>query len=208
MPRPYFFCVGTISTFRRKIIPNPVYNIETGEIMEMNSEPVKYLPLRAHKRAIGDGEAWELLESPGVLYGFLGTHGVNAEGNMPYVVPMNFAADSEARAIYLHTTIDADSKRNRAIDENPRATFVAVGPDAALAHDGSGLACKFSMKFASAMAFGKISKVESPAEKARILNFFMKQKTIGHTVSEVAEEQTARTTIYVLNVEHISGSRK
>lgn len=176
--------------------------------MNDNSDTTKFLILRAQKRAISDREAWNLLESAEAIYGFLGTHGVKDEGNMPYVVPMNFAADSEARAIYLHTTIDADSKRNRAIAEDSHVTFVVVGPDASISNDGSGLACKFSMSFTSAMAFGEIEKIESPAEKARILNFFMKQKTVGHTVSGVTEAQTALTTIYVLNVEHVSGSSK
>jgi nitroimidazol reductase NimA-like FMN-containing flavoprotein (pyridoxamine 5'-phosphate oxidase superfamily) len=179
-----------------------------GSFMNEYSGPIKFLPLRAKKRAICESEAWALLESQDAVYGFLGTHGVASEGNMPYVVPMNFAADSGARAIYLHTTIDEDSKRNNAIEENPGATFVVVGPDAAMTNDESGLACKFSMSFTSAMAFGKIEKIDSPAEKTRILNFFMKQKAVSHKVFGVTEAQTALTTIYVLNVEHISGSKK
>ncbi len=176
--------------------------------MSENADAIKYLPLRAQKRAISESEAWAILESPEIKYGFLGTHGLAAEDNMPYVIPMNFAADADARAIYLHTTIDAASKRNRAIAENPQATFVVVGPDAAMTSDGSGLACKFSMNFSSVMVFGTIAKIESPAEKARALNFFMKQKAPAHTVSDVAEPHTYITTIYALTATHISGSRK
>jgi nitroimidazol reductase NimA-like FMN-containing flavoprotein (pyridoxamine 5'-phosphate oxidase superfamily) len=182
--------------------------IERTHPMSENTDAIKYLPLRAQKRAISETEAWAMLESPEINHGFLGTHGVAAEDNMPYVIPMNFAADSAARAIYLHTTIDSASKRNRAIAENPKATFVVVGPDAAMTSDGSGLACKFSMTFSSVMAFGTISAIETPAEKARILNLLMKQKAAGHTVSEVVEPHTFITTIYALNVTHISGSRK
>jgi len=56
--------------------------------------------------------------------------------------------------------------------------------------------------------FGTIAKIETPAEKARALNFLMKQKAPGHTVSDVAEPHTYITTIYALSATHISGSRK
>ncbi len=173
-----------------------------------NSQPMKYLQYRAKKNAINEREAWALLELPTVSYGFLGTHGVKAESNMPYVVPMNFAADPLNHSIYLHTTIDEDSKRKKAIEEDPRVTFVIVAPDASMINDGSVLPCKFTMKFESVMAFGKISKEERPAEKVRILNFLMKQKAAGQKVVDVIESLTGITTIYVMDVEHITGARK
>lgn len=167
-----------------------------------------FLPLRKKAYAMTEEEAWNILASPDTPYGFLGTHGVEEDGGMPYVVPMNFAADRRARAIYMHTTLDADSKRNRAVARDPNAAFTVVHPASAVEPSPDGVACRFSMKFTSVMVFGKISKVEQPAEKARILNLIVKQKGGADNALEVPEFATAVATIYALEVEHISGAVK
>lgn len=176
----------------------------------MSSEPasVNYLPLRKKDSALTEHQAWKLLCSPEIAFGFLGTHGLASEGGMPYIVPMNFAAEPSARAIYIHTTLDTASKHNRALSEDGRVTFAAVSPDSAIVASADAIPCRFTMKFASVMAFGRIEKVEAPTEKARILNFFMEQKSDVTGLLQVLEPHTFITTIYKINVEHISGARK
>jgi hypothetical protein len=173
------------------------------------SDRQNYLPARKHNLAMAETSAWDMLESPEVVYGFLGTAGVPEEGNIPYVVPMNFVADQDSNSIYLHTTLDADSKRNRSIAANPRVCFTVVHPDAAVVSDGSGLPCKFSMNFRSVMAMGQARIVDDLDERARILNMLMKQKAPGRKViMDVLPPITAVTTIYRINVEHITGVEK
>jgi uncharacterized protein len=167
-----------------------------------------FIELRKAKHRMGEAHAWELLCSREVVYGFLGTCGLTSENGMPYIVPMNFAAEPEAHAVYLHTTLDADSKRNRAVRENPIVTFAAVHPDAAILPDADGIPCKFSMKFRSVMVFGAIAPVEDQAEKARILNFFMKQKSGAENLLNVPPHLAAVATIYKISVDHISGAQK
>ena len=176
-----------------------------GGMMEM---ACNYLELRKTKHRMDEAHAWELLCAREVVYGFLGTHGLAGENSMPYIVPMNFAADPEARAVYLHTTLDADSKHNRSVRENPNVTFAAVHPDAAILSDPDGIPCKFSMKFRSVMVFGVITPVDDQAEKARILNLFMRQKSGADNVLDVPPHLAAVATIYKISVEHISGAQK
>ena len=167
-----------------------------------------YIELRKAKHGTCAEHAWALLCARETVYGFLGTHGVAAENDKPYIVPMNFAAEPEASAVYLHTTLDADSKRNQAVRENPGVTFAVVHPDAAIVSDPDGIPCKFSMSFQSVMVFGTIESVEDMEEKARILNLFMSQKSGADNVLDVPPHLAAVATIYKISVEHISGAQK
>lgn len=176
--------------------------------MSDEQSPIKYLPLRKKDSALSESDAWDLLCSRETPYGFLGMHGLAAEGGMPYAVPMNFSAEPAARAIYMHTTLDAGSKHNRAAAEDNRVTFTAVSSDSAIVPSPDGIPCRFTMKFASVMAFGRIEPVEDPAEKARILDFFMEQKSGAANVMKMKEAHTFITTIFKIKVEHISGARK
>ncbi|HOO56398.1 MAG TPA: pyridoxamine 5'-phosphate oxidase family protein [bacterium] len=171
------------------------------------NEPVEYLPLRKKKRRMSEQEAWELLVSRRTEYGCLGTHGVAAENGMPYCIPMNFAADPAGKALFLHTTIDTDSKRNLAIEQNPAVTFVVVDPGSVIRQDADGTACRYSMDFTSVMVFGIAEKIEDPSKKAAALNLMMMQKTTGDFI-EVEASHTAIATIYKINVDHISGAKK
>jgi len=176
--------------------------------METNRPPTSYLPLRKKKSAMSEDAAWAVLCDPAVVYGFLGAAGVPREDYTPYVSPMNFAADPGARAIFLHTTIDADSKRSQCLAANPRVCFTAVHPDAAMVHDGSGLACKFSMTFTSVIALGTARAIQDPEEKARILNFFMQQKSGADNLIPVQPMHTIIATVYCIDVAHITGAKK
>ncbi|MFC1474762.1 pyridoxamine 5'-phosphate oxidase family protein [bacterium] len=173
-----------------------------------DTDKSKYLPLRKEKHRITEDEAWAILVSPDIPFGFLGTHGVKEEGNMPYVVPMNFAAERDSGAIYLHTTLDEDSKRNRSVAESPDICFTAVHPDSKIIPSDEGLACKFSMNFKSVIAMGTAEKIEDATEKTRILNHFMDQKAASWPHREVGEHMTFIATIYRINVAHITGALK
>lgn len=167
-----------------------------------------FLPLRKKKNATPDSEAWEMLCARETLYGFLGLHGVKDDEGMPYVVPLNFAAAPAENAIYFHTTVDADSKRNRALAEDGRACFTVAGPESELVSSPDGVACRFTMKFTSVMAFGTVEKVEAPAEKAMALNLLMEQKSGFDSFMKVPEQATMIANVYKLKVAHISGARK
>lgn len=163
---------------------------------------------RKSKLALSAEESWKILESPETIVGYLGTHGIKSESEYPYVVPLNFAADNKESAIYIHTTLDADSKKNLSVAENPNVSFTVVHPASKVLASEDGLACKFSMSFASVMTFGIIHKIDDAPEKARVLNLIMKQKSGVDNFIEVSEHVVGITNIYRIDVKHITGSRK
>ena len=171
------------------------------------SHPGNFLPGRKQDRATSTDEAWEVLESPDVQYGFLGTHGVGEEGSFPYVVPMNFAADRDAAALYFHSTNATASKRYRAVRENAKASFTVVDPISAIVPDPQGRPCKFSMRYRSVMVFGEIAEVETADEKARCLDFLIKQKAGDALLDNVSPEDVENVAIWKLQVQHISGKK-
>ena len=171
------------------------------------NHPGTFLPPRNQDRATSADEAWQVLRSPDVQYGFLGTHGVAEEGNFPYVLPMNFAADREAAALYFHSTSETASKRYRAVRENAKASFTVVDPISAIVPDPQGRPCKFSMRYRSVMVFGEIAEVESADEKARCLDFLMQQKAGNVPLERVRPEDVGNVVIWKLQVQQISGKK-
>ncbi len=166
-----------------------------------------FLPIRRADRATSADEAWELLCRPSVAYGFLGLHGVAEEGGYPYVVPMSFAADRRAGALYFHSTADRASKRHRAAQQDPRACFTVVDPASQFIPNAEGRACRSSMRYTSVVVLGRIALVESPAEKVRLLNFLIEQKAGGAGLAAVGEPDAAGVTVWKLGVEQITGKR-
>jgi nitroimidazol reductase NimA-like FMN-containing flavoprotein (pyridoxamine 5'-phosphate oxidase superfamily) len=164
-----------------------------------------FLPGRKQDRAIAVEEAWHVLCSPDVPYGFLGTHGLREEGGFPYVVPMNFAADPTAGALYFHSTNEAASKRFRSIRENAQVSFTVVDPASSIIPDAEGRPCKFSMHYRSVMVFGRMTEVEPAHEKVRVLNFLMQQKAPGAGLDKVRPDDVEGVAIWKLEVEHVSG---
>ena len=175
--------------------------------MAESNDPGAFLPGRKQEQAIPAEEAWQVLSSPDVQYGYLGLHGLAEEGGFPYVVPMNFGADAQAEAIYFHSTNEPTSKRCRAIGEDARASFTVVDPGSAIIPDAQGRPCKFSMRYRSVMVFGRIEAVEAPDEKARLFNFLMQQRASSARLDQVRPEDADGATVWRLRVEHVSGKR-
>jgi nitroimidazol reductase NimA-like FMN-containing flavoprotein (pyridoxamine 5'-phosphate oxidase superfamily) len=171
------------------------------------NHPGSFLPARKQDRATSPDEAWDVLGSAEVQYGLLGTHGVGEEGNFPYVVPMSFAADRDAAALYFHSTGETASKRYRAVQENAKASFTVVDPISAIVPDPQGRPCKFSMRYRSVMVFGQIAEVQSADEKARCLDFLMQQKAGNVPLEKVRPEDVGNVVIWKLQVQHISGKK-
>ena len=175
--------------------------------MAESNDPGTFLPGRKKELTIPAEEAWQVLSSPDVQYGFLGLHGLCEEGGFPYVVPMNFGADPQADALYLHSANDPASKRCRAIGEDARVSFTVVDPASAIIPDAQGRPCKFSMRYRSVMVFGRIEAVATAEEKARLFNFLMQQKAPSARLDQVRPEDAEGATVWKLRVEHVSGKR-
>jgi len=94
------------------------------------------------------------------------------ENNMPYVLPFNFGyCDGE---ILLHS-----SKQGLKIDilrKNP-SVCIAFSTDHKLRYQSVQVACSYSMRYRSVLAFGKVEFIEDMEEKKEFFNTVMSHYT-------------------------------
>lgn len=116
------------------------------------------------------------------------------ENHQPYVLPFNFGyLDGK---IVLHS-----SKNGKKIDvlKNNPSVCVAFSTDHELRHQSEKMACSYSMKYRSVLAFGKIEFVDEADKKIDLLNLLMAQYTQREfTYSAPAVREVC---VYVVNVE-------
>lgn len=94
------------------------------------------------------------------------------ENNMPYVLPFNFGYDN--KCLYLHGTkigkkIDILKKNNN--------ICVTFSTDHSLVYQNDSVACSFTMKFRSVVAYGKVVFIEDYDKKVEAMNIIMKKYT-------------------------------
>jgi uncharacterized protein len=92
---------------------------------------------------------------------------VDPEGK-PYVIPMNFGyADDH---VYFH-----GSAAGKKVDvlKNQTDVCIAFSTDHELRYVDEEVACSWSMRYRSVLAYGKAEFVEDPDEKINILNIIM-----------------------------------
>ena len=95
-----------------------------------------------------------------------------ANDNSPYVIPMNFGYSEGL--IYLHS-----SKTGKKIDilKANNKVCVSFSTDHELRWQSEEMACSYSMKYRSALAFGKVEFIEEADEKIKALNCIMRHYT-------------------------------
>lgn len=91
---------------------------------------------------------------------------------MPYVVPMNYGFKNNT--FYLHSA--PEGKKINIWKQNP-SVCIALDVDGKLNIRNEEVACSYSMRFRSVMAYGKIEFVEDMQEKRDCLNIIMEQYT-------------------------------
>lgn len=161
--------------------------------------------MRRKSRELSKDQSWQALLSSHIHYGVLGTVGLPEEGNYPYVVPMNYVADSSTNSIYLHSTKDPNSKRARAIARNSKVSFAIIDPRSELDPDENGQPCMFSMKYLSIMIIGKIKLVESNRDKLLIMNKFMEDLSGDSKYRPIPEDALKSVEVLRIKIKHISG---
>jgi uncharacterized protein len=94
------------------------------------------------------------------------------ENNHPYVLPFNFGYSDGI--IYLHS-----SQKGLKIDilkKNP-AVCIAFSTDHQLRYQSEQVACSYSMKYRSVLAFGKVEFITDMEQKIQFLNKVMTHYT-------------------------------
>jgi uncharacterized protein len=89
---------------------------------------------------------------------------------LPYVLPLNFGHDDGV--IYLHSS---QHGKKIGILKNNNNVCIAFNTDQVLRFQSEEVACSYSMKYRSVLAYGKVEFIEDPDEKVKALNVIMKQ---------------------------------
>jgi hypothetical protein len=94
------------------------------------------------------------------------------ENNLPYVVPFNFGYSNGV--IFLHS-----SQKGRKIDilKNNPSVCIAFSTDHELRYQSEKVACSYSMKYRSVLAFGKVEFIDEIEKKIAFLNTVMANYT-------------------------------
>jgi len=94
------------------------------------------------------------------------------ENNQPYVLPFNFGYSDGI--IYLHS-----SQKGLKIDilKKNRAVCIAFSTDHQLRYQSEQVACSYSMKYRSVLAFGKVEFITDMEQKIQFLNKVMTHYT-------------------------------
>lgn len=93
----------------------------------------------------------------------------DADGQ-PYVIPMNFGISGND--IYIHSA--PAGKKISILKQNP-LVCISFSTDHALRYQSEDVACSYSMKYRSALAYGTIEFITDFNQKIEALNVIMQQ---------------------------------
>jgi nitroimidazol reductase NimA-like FMN-containing flavoprotein (pyridoxamine 5'-phosphate oxidase superfamily) len=120
------------------------------------------------------------------------------ENNLPYVIPMNFGyVDGN---VFLHS-----SKTGKKMDilKIKRNVCLSFSTDHELRWQSEKMACSYSMKYRSVLAFGKVEFIENTEKKIEALNCIMRHYTSREfSYNEPAVKEVA---VYKVNIERLEG---
>lgn len=95
-----------------------------------------------------------------------------SDGHTPYAVPMNFGYANGI--IWLHSA--PEGKKFDILEKN-NSVCISFYVDEALNIRNENVACSYSMKFRSVLAYGKLEDVMDYEEKVKGMNMVMRQYT-------------------------------
>lgn len=132
-------------------------------------------------------------------YGVLST--VCRDGT-PYGVPISYAYDRAARAVYMHCTADGGQKIDN-LRLNNRACLTVVS-------DTELLPAQFATRYRSAMVFGTVEILEEGAEKRAGIEAIRRKYSPRFEESGTRYIESAIDRIYILklNVEAATGKAR
>lgn len=147
--------------------------------------------MRRAERELPERQAKEILQNSS--YGVLALAG---DGGYPYAVPLNYVFDGEK--IYFHCA--AQGHKIDAVARDNKCSFCVV-------ENGGIIESRFTTKYRSVIAFGKIREESDGAKKEHALRLMMHSLTPHTSADERDAEMThcAGVCILAMDIEHISG---
>jgi len=119
-----------------------------------------------------------------------------ADGSDPYVVPLCFGYDG--RSLFFHSALSG-----RKIDMIKRNSRVCFEVDVDQEIVGGAKACGWTMKYKSAIGFGRAILIHDPAEKEKGLQILMRHYSDGaFTMPKAALDKTL---VIKVEIESVTG---
>lgn len=153
-----------------------------------------FRPMRRKSRAISDEAARELLvqERRGVL-------AVNGDDSYPFALPLNYLYDPEQNRIYFHGA--REGQKVDALRRSDKVCFTVMGN----VHYEEG---DWAPYVQSTVVFGRCHLVDDPAQtEAEVRRLALKYYPTAEEVEQVIERSIARTQLYVIDIEHLTGKQ-
>ena len=122
-----------------------------------------------------------------------------AEGDFPYIVPVNFAVSGGC--LYFHSA--ASGKKVDVIRENPSICFEVDIPGDLISGE---TACSWGMKYKSVIGFGQAYFIEGAGEKKKALNILMK-KYAGQDSFSFIDDKLDKVCVIGVRIDTMSGKR-
>jgi nitroimidazol reductase NimA-like FMN-containing flavoprotein (pyridoxamine 5'-phosphate oxidase superfamily) len=126
-----------------------------------------------------------------------------ADGDIPYVVPMNFGLMNNA--LYFHAA--KEGRKLEIIRRNNKVCF-EMDTDHVFVPAENG--CNWSMKYRSVIGYGKVHLLDSPTEKIAALKIIMAHYADEYRSGKVydfSEIEAARVTVFRIDIESVSGKK-
>ena len=124
-----------------------------------------------------------------------------ADGNIPYIVTMNFGYSGDEGKIYFHC-----AKEGRKIEMIRKNNYVCFEMDAGHALIAGAHPCDFSMKFISVVGYGHIYIVDDEEEKTLGLTCIMSHYA-GNGEYKFKPSSFDKTFLLRLDIEQMTGKR-
>ena len=125
-----------------------------------------------------------------------------ADGNVPYIVTINFGYSGEDGKIYFHC-----AGEGRKIDMIRKNNYVCYEMDTNHVLLEGSKACDFGMSYSSVVGYGHITIVKDPIERISGLNQIMSHYT-GKAEFFYKQDVLEKTMVLRLDIREMTGKRK
>jgi len=123
--------------------------------------------------------------------------------NQPYVVPLNFGYEYKRNQLSLFMHCAKEGQKLDILRSNPSVCFEADSPSGLISGP---LACNYSQKYESVIAFGRAEIVNSFEVKLHGLRLVMQHQT-GENDWDFDPQSTSRVEVICVTVNSITGKR-
>jgi nitroimidazol reductase NimA-like FMN-containing flavoprotein (pyridoxamine 5'-phosphate oxidase superfamily) len=128
-----------------------------------------------------------------------------ADGEEPYIVPLNFGYEYTEGTLLLYFHSAREGRKIDILRKNRRACFEMDGEYRLIEGD---TACEYGFSYESVTGLGLVEFIEDREEKVRALNLLMRHQTGEDRDFDYQETQLDRVAVYRLRVESFTGKHR